>query len=804
MYEQTLNKNFYLPFSIFKNHGILGINARNLEYLRPFNRKKAMQMADSKLATKQFLSTRGIPVPKLIATIRDHNDLAKFDFNALPDSFVLKPNAGFGGEGILVVKNKVSAGIWQKISGDPLTEEKMQSHILDILDGKFSIASIPDIAFFESRVNSTEFIPKLEVEGLPDIRVIVHNLIPVMAMLRIPTPESGGKANVHLGGIGIGIDISSGKTTFATQFNKLIDQLPGEIQTNGHLIPQWDEILLVASKSQLHTNLGYLAADVVIDEKEGPVLLEVNARAGLMVQIANLAPLKKRLERIRGLTVDSPEKGIKLGKELFGKSGKKKSKKVKKTVVSYIEQGEILLGKESYRVTAELDPTHETTAIDAKLAKKLEMEKVSETANTIKLKLLLGGQRITTVAELTNLEDANYKIILGRRDLADFLIDPTSRETRILPKAKPRSSVEKFDFGTLDKKLMAFDRQIKLLYYLKPTNLLLERKKFFTKKNYNPQFRYLKPKFDAADLLSELNKLDCPESPLGRIFHDKKIEISQKIILVSAVGTPDFTDCSRKLYGFPKIETVIAAREILDNKPHHFARENAALDATAASREFEKTFKKYGLKKWKVILREDLISDVIAGKRNTLFVRSGAIFSPERLLGTIAHEVETHILRAENGKTQPYEIFARGLANYLETEEGLAIFNQNLVLKKDSEKKYWPIVNLLAVEFAATHNFCEVFNFVKKYGFDSERAWKTALKTKRGLSDTATPGGFTKEHLYFSGLHKIAKFVDGGGDLQKLFVGKIKVEDIETVAQLSEIRPAKLLPDFYAKKNQEE
>jgi alpha-L-glutamate ligase-like protein len=512
-----------LAFSIFKDHGVLGINARNFDYIRAFNRKKAVRMADSKLQTKQFLSARGIPVPKLLSTIRARRELEKFDFNVLPDSFVLKPNAGFGGEGIIVVKEKIRDGVWRKVGGGQITEEELRDQSLDILDGKFSIASLPDIALFETRVTSIDFIPGLEVEGLPDVRVIVHNLIPVMAMLRIPTAASGGKANVHLGGIGLGIDMSSGKTTFATQYNKLIDELPGGIPAAGHQIPDWDKVLLIASQAQLHTNLGYLAADIVIDEKEGPVLIEVNARAGLMVQIANLAPLKKRLERVKGLSVDSPEKAVKLGKELFGRTGKVKKKYPKKDVVSYIEQGEIILSEGTHRVTVELDPTHETTGIDRAFAESLNLSKVKKGSDLVKLKILLGNQRIQTVAELIDLSKADYKVILGRRDLSGFLIDPTSQEEKVLPKAEPEESKKEiFDYVACDKKLMDIDRKIKLLHYLKPTNLFSEHKKFFASENYNPIFHYAALRFDPNQLKADLEKIKCPKTPLGKILSNKK------------------------------------------------------------------------------------------------------------------------------------------------------------------------------------------------------------------------------------------------------------------------------------------
>ena len=788
-----------MVFGLFQNHGILGINSRNLEYIRPYNRKKAVRMADSKLATKQFLSTRGIPVPKLIATIRNHAEFEKFDFETLPDSFVLKPNAGFGGEGIVVVSKKILDGVWQKIGGGKITEADLREHVEDILDGEFSIAALPDIAFFESRVDSVEFVPGLKVEGLPDIRVIVHNLIPVMAMLRIPTPESGGKANVHLGGIGLGLDLASGKTTHAVQFNHLLDVLPGGISTAGHTIPHFDEVLRIASAAQLHTNLGYLAADVVVDQKEGPVLLEVNARAGLMVQIANLAPLKKRLERIKGLKVDSPDKGVKLGKELFGKV-KKKKKYPKKKVVDIVESAEILLKENAiHRVKVELDATHATTAIDSTLAGKLNLEPVGESTKNVHLKIIIADERITTVAEKTDLGAEDYKIIIGRRDLTNFLINPTSHEEKVLPKEKKVDGEEKTDFQAIDQKLVEIDKKIKLLHFLKPTNLLSEQKKFLASEKYEPQFHYRKLTFDPAKLLAELDLVKIPDTPLGSIFRDKKTEIQHKIELLAAIGTPKFSVRSRELYGFPTEENVAVARKLLAKKPKKFPAEHAVIDAKSAAQEFQKTFEKYGLKDWNVTFRDDLVADALAGKSGTLFVRSAAKFSSERLRAVIAHEIETHILRGENGREQAYEIFSRGTGNYLEIEEGLAIYNQNLVLKKAHEKKFWPVLSFLAVAESAEKSFREIFDFVRKFGFDEERAWKTAVKVKRGLSETAQPGGFTKEAAYFSGFQKVQKFVDEGGDLRRLYVGKIKISDLEILEKISEIKSVQRFPEFYEK-----
>lgn len=783
-----------MGFSLFGDYGILGINARNLEYIRPFNPKKAKYFADSKLKTKQYLSARGIPVPKLIATIRTRKDLLKFDFANLPENFVIKPNAGYGGEGIIVIAKKLRESVWETVSGKTITEEDLLENIEDILDGRYSLASLPDIALIETRLISAELIPNLVMQGLPDIRIVMFKLIPMLAMLRIPTPLSEGKANVHLGGIGIGVDIVTGKTTSATQYNKVIKQLPGGIPVAGHQIPEWEKILRIASEAQLHANLGFLAVDIVMDENAGPVLIEINARSGLMVQIANRIPLKARLERVRGLKVESPEKGIQLSKQLFGKDSKKK--KQKRKVVGFASPGEILSNGETHRITAELNPTHTHTVIDKDLAKKLKLTKVGESKNKVHLKLLLAETRITTVAELTDLAKADYKVILGRKDLGGFLIDPNLQESKILPKANGDSKVKAADYAALDKKLMEIDKQIKLLHHLNPTNLAAEKRKFFASKKSNPHFRYPSLRFDVEAALRELAKITFPTTPLGEIFRAKKTEIQNKLNLLLNIGKPEFTEFSRKLYGFPSVEIVAAAREILAQKPQSFPTEKKLLSAEEAAAELQKVLLSYGLKQWKISLKENLAADALAGKSHSLFLRKAALFSPQRLQALAAHEIETHILRAENGKNQPYEIFSRGLANYLETEEGLAIYNQNRFLQAGNEKQFWMVIGLLAVEFAATHSFREVFDFMQQQGFSRERSWKTALKVKRGLTNTREVGCFTKEQVYFSGLKKIEKFLAEGGDLRDLYLGKIKVEDISTVKSFPEIKLAKLLPEF--------
>lgn len=54
-------------------------------------------------------------------------------------------------------------------------------------------------------------------------------------------------------------------------------------------------MLLMAAEAIEMTGLGYLGADFVLDKERGPVLLELNARPGLAIQIANRSGLRRRL-----------------------------------------------------------------------------------------------------------------------------------------------------------------------------------------------------------------------------------------------------------------------------------------------------------------------------------------------------------------------------------------------------------------------------------------------------------------------------------------------------------------------------
>ena len=307
-------------FTLIKNSkGILGMNARNFSYIRPNNFQGAIRLANNKLRSKEVLLKAEVPIPKVYGIIKNRLELEIFKWGDLPKTFVLKPNRGKGGEGIKVIFGQKKDLSWVSTQGKTITIKNLKDHIRDIFEGFYSFSGTSDIAFFEERIQLLKVLKPYSYEGIPDVRVIIYNKVPVMAMLRLPTRESGGKSNLHLGGVGLGVDIANGVTTNAIMRDQLIEKHPDtKLILSGIKIPNWKEILEIAIKCQEASGLGYIGVDVAIDSGRGPVVLEINAHAGLSIQIANLAPLKYRLQKISGLKVKNEARGIRIAQDLFG------------------------------------------------------------------------------------------------------------------------------------------------------------------------------------------------------------------------------------------------------------------------------------------------------------------------------------------------------------------------------------------------------------------------------------------------------------------------------------------------------
>jgi alpha-L-glutamate ligase-like protein len=310
---------------------ILGLNRRNQEYVRPYNPPSAKRIADNKILTKRVLRREEIKTPDVYKLIRTKKQLEFMDWDSLPKSYVIKPNKGTGGNGIVVFYGKKKGEYsWIRPNGKIMTQRDIILHIENILEGRYSMGSKKDIAIIEERIKTDPLLKQYSYKGVPDIRIICFNGIPVMAMTRLPTKRSNGTANLHSGAICTGIDIGTGITTYSMHMDpnsvisdtyEIIDKtmdLKQNKTLSGIQIPDWDKLLEISLKCQKSTGLGYIGVDIALDKDKGPVIFEVNARPGLGIQVANQAGLRWRLEKAKGLDVKSIKHGIRLGKNLFG------------------------------------------------------------------------------------------------------------------------------------------------------------------------------------------------------------------------------------------------------------------------------------------------------------------------------------------------------------------------------------------------------------------------------------------------------------------------------------------------------
>lgn len=285
--------------------GILGMNCRNIRYISRYNHRNLFPLVDDKLKTKNLALRHGVNVPELIGVIDNQHDISRFGRMVKGvTGFCIKPAKGSGGKGILVIE-QVEGDRFFRSNGVELTLKEIERHISNILAGLFSLGGAMDVAVVEALIRIDDAFLKFSHEGVPDLRVIVFRGFPVMSMMRLSCAASKGKANLHQGAVGVGIDIDSGRAVRAVQAGQPITHHPDTKQDLINLIvPQWTDLLQLACSCSDMTGLGYLGVDLVVDKALGPLLLELNARPGLAIQVANDAGLLPRLRHIESL----PEK----------------------------------------------------------------------------------------------------------------------------------------------------------------------------------------------------------------------------------------------------------------------------------------------------------------------------------------------------------------------------------------------------------------------------------------------------------------------------------------------------------------
>lgn len=287
--------------------GILGMNRRNVGYIARYNSRDRFPLVDNKLKTKLIAQKANLSVPELLNVVSTQYEIESIEQELVKHTeFVIKPAQGSGGKGILVIETLMEDG-FVKSNGVTIELNIIKRHLSNILSGLHSLGGRADVAIVESLVRISPLFEHISHEGVPDIRLIVFKGYPVMGMLRLATKSSDGKANLHQGAVGVGIDIGTGESIAAVQYNRIVKVHPDTgVPLRDIVIPNWQQLLSLAARCYEVTQLGYLGCDIVIDEHKGPLLLELNARPGLSIQIANNQGLLPRLRHVENLEEFSP------------------------------------------------------------------------------------------------------------------------------------------------------------------------------------------------------------------------------------------------------------------------------------------------------------------------------------------------------------------------------------------------------------------------------------------------------------------------------------------------------------------
>jgi alpha-L-glutamate ligase-like protein len=282
-----------------RHAGVLGMNGRNGDYIMLCNPRENYPLVDDKLLTKELANKAGLATPELYAAFRYSGEVRRArELLDKYENFVIKPANGSRGNGILVIKGRIGNNL-RLASRRLMGWDDLRFHMQNALSGIYSLGGQEDSVIAEYCVEFDPVFQNITFLGVPDVRLIAYKGVPVMAMLRLPTSASEGKANLHQGAIGAGIDLASGRTLTAVWRNSVVTQHPDTLaEVSGVAIPHFDRMLDIAAGCNEMTGLGYVGVDLVLDRDKGPLMLELNARPGLNIQIANRTGIGARLEAV--------------------------------------------------------------------------------------------------------------------------------------------------------------------------------------------------------------------------------------------------------------------------------------------------------------------------------------------------------------------------------------------------------------------------------------------------------------------------------------------------------------------------
>ncbi|MFT4283134.1 MAG: tyrosine/phenylalanine carboxypeptidase domain-containing protein [Candidatus Woesearchaeota archaeon] len=327
----------------------------------------------------------------------------------------------------------------------------------------------------------------------------------------------------------------------------------------------------------------------------------------------------------------------------------------------------------------------------------------------------------------------------------------------------------------INEELKNADKQLKNItkrFSLTNINPINKYKTFNSKNEDN--YNYNNPKFNINVMKKELEEIKLEEKDyLSKQIKNKKIELQKKIRLIENVGTEEFTKISKNIYPYPNKNTLKKAYKILELKESN--KEEETLSGQEIIKYFKKVLKHLKLD-YTVTVTKMITKARVLALQKKLELKKNTFFTKGYTNRLLIHEIGTHIFRCEGGKLQDLSIFASGFSDYLESEEGLAAYNElkHGVLDTNILRNY--AGRVIAINAAKKEGLRGVYEELTRF-FDEKTSENIAIRVKRGIKNPQDTGGYTKDSVYFTGLFKILKNITEE-KYKFLYKGKFSINNI--------------------------
>lgn len=302
-----------------------------------------------------------------------------------------------------------------------------------------------------------------------------------------------------------------------------------------------------------------------------------------------------------------------------------------------------------------------------------------------------------------------------------------------------------------------------------PINLLAEGDRFFVSSNYNPVFKY-------NWSTSRLSGFNSSNSNFGELI---------KTILTGE--TSQIIENSKEIFSVDVEEKTLAiAKQIVNASTPLVNSQTLDQFVSAMAIAIKKLDLGYNIKV------QDRAGFNVRPSHSAKTVAISKYINLHffDIDGLVKHEI-SHVIRNVNHEQNQLTILPTAVA----TGEGLAAYMQDYYGNNGEGSLYQHAAEYAATEIGLKGSLRDIYDFFMELGFSKELAWQRSVRHKFGFTDTKKPGDIMKPAMYFYHEQKIKALTDD--ERWRLFMGKIRIEELKDYPEYKGIVPLLKLKEFY-------